>query len=333
VTDTEAAVRNAYWDLVFAVQNVEAAQTSLDLASKLVQDNRSRVEIGTMAPIDVVQAQAEEATRRQALVTAQADLRTSELALKRLVVSGTDDELWSATIDPVDRPAAVEEAIDLEAAVRNALANRTDVLVARRSLEQNDIAIRNLRNQSLPALDLVANYNLLGRGGTDIRREGIGGAPIEIIPGGYGDALRTLGQFDAPTWSFQLNLSYPIGQSAADANVARARVQVQQTQAQIKQAELQVATDVTTAAVNVRNTLEAVQAATAARELSERRLEAAQSKFDVGMATNFEVVQAQRDLADARTTELRQILNYRKAIVEFERSQLTGQARAVTSIR
>jgi outer membrane protein TolC len=130
-----------------------------------------------------------------------------------------------------------------------------------------------------------------------------------------------------------VNLSYPIGQSTADTNVARARVLLQQTQAQIKQIELQVATDVTTAAVNVRNALESVQAATAARELSERRLEAAQSKFDVGMATNFEVVQAQRDLADARTSELRNLLNYRKSIVEFQRSQLTGTSRAVTSIR
>lgn len=333
VTNTEASVRNAYWDLVFAVENVEAARRSLDLATKLVQDNRARVEIGTMAPIDIVQAQAEEATRRQALVTAEATRRTNELALKRLIVGGTDDDLWRATIDPVDRPSPVAEPIDLEAAVRTALTNRTDVDIARRNLEQNNIATKNLRNQTLPGLDLVTNYSLQGRGGTDIRRQGIGGPIIETIPGGYADALRTISKFDAPTWSFQLNLNYPIGQSAAEANVARARIQTQQTQAQIKQAELQVATDVTTAAVNVRNTLEAVQAAATARELSEKRLEAAQSKFEVGMATNFEVVQAQRDLGDSRTTELRNLLNYRKALVDFQRSQLTGTSRAVTSIR
>ncbi len=85
--------------------------------------------------------------------------------------------------------------------------------------------------------------------------------------------------------------------------------------------------------MTVQNSLEAVQASAVARELSEQRLAAAQSKFEVGMATNFEVVQAQRDLADARTTELRNILNYRKALVDFERSQLAGTSRAVTAIR
>ena len=333
LTTTEAAVRNAYWDLVFAVENVEAARRSLELASKLVQDNRARVEIGTMAPIDVVQAQAEEANRRQALVTAEAARRTNELALKRLIVAGTDDDLWAATLEPGDRPSPIAEPIDLEAAVRNALANRADVAIAKRALEQNEIAMKNLHNQTLPDLNLIANYNLQGRGGPQYIRQGIGGSITDTIPGGYVDALRSMGTFTAPTWSFRLNFNYPIGQSQSEAAYARARVQVSQTQAQIRQAELLVATEVTNAALTVRNTLESVQASAVARELAERRLEAAQSKFEVGMATNFEVVQAQRDLADARTTELRNSLNYRKALVDFERSQLAGTSRSITAIR
>ncbi len=335
LTITEAQVRNAYWDLVFGIDNVAAARRNLELSSKLVSDNRAKVEIGTMAPIDVVQAQAEEATRRQALVTAEATRRTNELALKRLIVGGTDDDLWNATIDPTDRPATTPEPIDLEGAVRNALANRVDLAVNKANLDQNEVSVKNLRNATLPALDLIGQYNLQGRGGTLIQREpgNIGGGIIGTIPGGYFDALRSLGGWNAPTWSMRLNLSYPIGQSSADAAYARARVQVTQTQAQIKQAELLIATEVTNAALNVTNNLEAVQASAVARELSEQRLQAAQSKFEVGMATNFEVVQAQRDLADARTTELRNNLNYRKAIVDFQRSQLAGTSRTVTSIR
>ena len=335
LTITEAAVRSAYWDLVFGIDNVEAARRNLDLSSKLVQDNRAKVEIGTMAPIDVVQAQAEEASRRQALVVAEATRRTNELALKRLIVGGTDDDLWNATISPTDRPETAPEAIDLEAAVRNALANRVDIAVAKRNLEQNEIGLKNLRNSTLPELNLIGLYNLQGRGGTLIERQpgNIGGGIIGTIPGGYFDALRSLGTWTAPTWSVRLNLTYPIGQSSADASYARARVQVTQTQAQLKQAELIIATEVTNAALNVRNTLESVQASAVARELSEQRLQAAQSKFEVGMATNFEVVQAQRDLADARSIELRNILFYRKAIVDFQRSQLAGTSRTVTAIR
>ena len=335
LTVTEAQVRNAYWDLVFAIENVEATKRSLDLSSKLVADNKQRVEIGTMAPIDVVQAQAEEATRRQAVVTAEATRRTSELALKRLIVGGTDDDLWNATIEPTDRPSPVAEMIDLEAAVRTALGNRVDIAVAKRSLEQNEIAMQNLRNSTLPDLNLIGRYNLQGRGGTELQRQPgvLGGAILNTFPGGYMDALRNIGQFTAPTWTVTMQFNYPIGQSQAEAAYARARVQVTQTQAQVKQAELIIATEVTNAALTVRNSLEAVQASAVARELSEKRLEAAQSKFEVGMATNFEVVQAQRDLADARTTELRNILNYRKAVVDFQRSQLAGTSRTITSIR
>ena len=316
---TVAAVRNAYWELVFSYQAVEAAQGSLDLASKLVQDNRSRVEIGTMAPIDIVQAQAEEADRRQQLVTAQATLRTNELALKRLIVGGTDDELWKATINPVDRPSPQPEPIDLEGAVTNALANRTDLIINRKDIESANITIRSLQNSTLPQLNLITTYQLDGRGGTSIPRD----PSIPIVRGGYVDALRNIANWDAPTWNVQLQFSYPIGQSADEANLARQRILLQQTQAQIKTTELQIATDVTSAALDVRNAFEALQASQVSRELSEQRLEAAQSKFEVGMATNFEVVQAQRDLNDARNSELRQLLNYRRALVNFERVQIS----------
>jgi outer membrane protein len=323
IASTLAQVRNAYWELVYAYQAVDAAQGSLELASKLVQDNRSRVEIGTMAPIDVVQAQAEEATRRQQLVSAQATLRNNELALKRLIVSGTDDELWRATIKPVDRPLVAAESVDLEGALRNALGRRTDLEVARRNIDTANVNIRTLENQTKPQLDLQGTYQLAGRGGVFNRRSILDPTVTETFPGGYLDALRNIGQLEAPTWSLQMNFSYPIGTSAAEANVARSKLQLQQSQAQIKTVELQIATEVTSAALAVRNSLEGMQAAGVARELSQRRLEAAQSKFEVGMSTNYEVVQAQRDLIDARNRELREQLNYQRALVDFQRVQVS----------
>jgi outer membrane protein TolC len=323
IAGTLASVRNAYWDLVYAVQAVEAARLALDLANKLVQDNRTRVEIGTMAPIDIVQAEAEAASRQQAVVTAEATHRNAELALKRLIVGGTDDEMWRVSINPVDRPSVVAEPIDLEQAVRNALENRTDLESARKNLESSEISLRSLRNQTLPDLSLQARYTLDGRGGTSIERDRVTNAILGQTPGGYFDALRAIGGFDAPTWNVSLNFSYPIGTSAQEANLARDQLRLQQSQAQLKASELGVATEVTSAALAVRNAFESVQAATKARELSEQRLAAVQSKFEVGMATNYEVVQAQRDLFDARNSELRNQLNYRKALVDFQRVQVS----------
>jgi len=327
VTNTVSNVRNAYWDFVFATQAVEVAQQSLDLASKLVQDNQTRVEVGTMAPIDVVQAQAEEATRRQALVTAESNRRTSELALKRLIVSGTSDPNWASTLDPVDRPEFTFEPVDVEGAIRKALEGRTDLEIARRNLDNNALTMTYLRNQTLPDLELEVNYGVQGVGGPyQVRsNSGVLGSQVtEIIPGGVSDALRSLFGNDNPRWTVALNLSYPLGDSVQDASVARARIQMSQVEAQLRQIELQIATDVTNASIQLRNAAEAVQAAQAAQQLSQRRLEAEQSKFEVGMSTNYFVVQAQRDLNDARNSELRAVLNHRKALVEFERLQQTA---------
>jgi outer membrane protein TolC len=332
VNNTLANVRNAYWDFLFAVRAVGVAHSSLELAEKLITDNKARVEIGTMAPIDVVQSEAEAATRRQTLATAEATLLTAELALKRMIVSGTNDPLWSARLNPVDRPTFSPEPIDLQGAIAKAIADRTDIAQAKKTLESNDVTLRNLVDATLPALDLTASYGLTGVGGTVFERGGLGGVVTRTIPGGYQDALRTLTNLDAPTWNLQLNLSYPLGTSAADAGVARAKLQIQQTQAQLRALELQVATEVTTTALNVQSNAKRVDAATAARELAQKRLEAENSKFEVGMSTNFQVVQAQRDLADAQITELRAVLDYQKSRVDFERVQRTALSRAGISV-
>jgi len=320
---TVANVRNAYWELVFSMQAVDVAKGSLDLAEKLVQDNKARVEVGTMAPLDVVQSDAEAATRRQAVAQAEAARGTAEIALKRLIVNGTDDPVWRATITPVDRPEFRSEPLDVETAVRKALVSRTDLEQARKTLDSNDITMKFLKNQTMPALDAVANYGASGLGGTQFVRNGtgLGSQIISTIPGGYGNAWRTLTGRDYPTWNFAVNFSYPLGGSQADAVYARSRIQRNQTAAQLKALELQVATDVTNAALIVESSLKSYEAATVARSLAETRLSAEQSRFEVGLSTNFFVVQAQRDLATAQNSELRALLNYRKAIVDYGRVQ------------
>src|SRR5687767_7627825 len=338
IVRTLANVRNAYWDLIYSIEAADVAERSLALASKLVEDNRSRVEIGTMAPLDVVQAQAEEAIRRQAVTQTAAARRTAELVLKRLIVDGTDDPFWTATLNPVDRPTYATEPLDVAAAVRGALQNRTDLQESQRQLASNDVSLRNLSDQQLPALDLTVGYGLAGVGGPQFIRQGsgLGSTIINTIPSGFGDALGILADRTAPTWNMGVNLTYPIGTSPAQANLARARLQQRQTIAQGRQLELQIATEVTNAALLVESNRERLQAAVAARELAEKRLEAEQSRFDVGLSTNFFVVQAQRDLRDAQNVELRALLDYRRAQVDFERVQeipAGGGGGGITSIQ
>jgi outer membrane protein len=324
ITNTLSNVRNAYWDYVFAVQSVDVAQQSLDLANKLVQDNQTRVEVGTMAPIDVITAQSQAATAKQNLVGTVTTKRTAELTLKRLIVSGTNDPNWNATLDPVDRPDFQPETFDLQAAVRRALDERTDIAIAKKTVEENDVTLKFLGDQMKPQVDLQASYGLQGLGGTQLERSAaLGGQITQSIPGGLGDTFNSLFRNAYPTWSAQLVMSYPLGLSSQQANVARARVQLGQVQAQLQQAELQVATDVTNAVVTAQSNAERVQAAQVARELAQKTMEAEQSKFEVGMSTNYNVILTQRDLATAQINELQAIANYRKSLVEVERLQQT----------
>ncbi len=323
ITQTLANVRNAYWDLVFAQSAVEVAQHATELADKLVQDNQARVEVGTLAPLDIVQAQAESATRRQNLAAAEATAQTAELTLKRFMVSGTDDPLWRQTIRPVDLPSLGPAPSDIDGAIRKALTERTDVISAKKNLDSNDVSLRYFKNQSMPAVDLNASYGAQGLGGTAIVRTGpLGNQTVaEIIPGGYGDALSLLRARDYPTWNLNLTMSYPIGGNQADAQHARVRLQRTQALTRLRALEVQIAAEVANAALTVQSNLKRVEAATAARGLALKRLEAEQSRFEVGMTTNFFVVQAQRDLRDAQNTELRALADYRKSLVNFERAQ------------
>ena len=329
VVNTEASTRIAYWNLVYAVQNVEIQKNAVGLAEQFVKDNQAKVEVGTLAPLDVIQAQSNLASARQRLVAAQQTREQNELTLKRLIVGSTQDPLWTATVNPVDRPEPPAQAapIDLKAAIANALDKRTDLVTARETLRQSDITLKYNKNQILPQADLSASYSSNGTGGNLYKRqEGLTGTPVLLAEGGYLDALSIMRKLSNPTWSFTLNFSYPIGISSADASYARAKVQYQQSLTQLKSAELRVATDVTQAALNVQSNAQQVETARAARELAQKQLEAEQSKFEVGMQTNFFVVQAQQNLAAAQVSELQALLNYRISLVTFQQVQQTGSA-------
>lgn len=324
-----ASVRHAYWELVGATEAIATTRQSLELAVRLVEDNQARVAIGTMAPLEVVQAEAEVANRRQTLVHAESARQSAELALKRLIVSGANDPHWRATVEPVDRPDFVTETIDIEAAVRRALSERTDVALAQKDVATTAVTLEFLSEQTKPQADLVAYYGLNGLGGTQVIRSGTGiagqgGEVLGRVPGGYWNSLSSLWSGNFPQWTLAVNMSYPLGASAQRAEVAKAKVQLSQLRAQLSQIELQIAADVTNAGLQVRNSAEAVRVAIAALELARRKLEAEQDKFDLGTSTNYLLIQAQRDLADAATARLRAVLQHRKALVEFERLQQTA---------
>jgi outer membrane protein len=340
ITDTVTAVRNAYWDLVLAVESIDVAKASVDLAGHLVEENRQRVQAGRMTGLDLVTATAQEAADRHALVLAEGSRRTTELALKKLLVTGPDDPLWRDVIDPTDRPDDRATIFNLETAVQRALRERTDLAEAAQQAAANDATLQYLRDQTRPQVDVVATYAQAGLGGAQLLRaggtaQGLAALTAPVVgstSGAYGSALSSLASRNYPTWGVALNVSYPIGFSAAKAEAARAQIQAAQVAAQTRQLEIQVVNDVTNAAIQVRNAFDEIGTAKQARDLADQKLDAELKKFTVGLSTNYFVVQAQRDLADARNAVLHAQITYQQALVTLDRAQQTAAQRTGVTV-
>ena len=166
ITLTSYAVRFAYYDLVGAIEGLKVAQLSLDLARQSLKDNETRVEVGTMAPIDIIEAQAEVASNEEAVIQAEARISTVQDRLRALVLNPTQADFWTVRLEPGDAPTVTPVNIDIETAVQNALANRTDIARQRKLNDNVEVNLRFNQNQRMPALDMVASYNLIGLAGT-----------------------------------------------------------------------------------------------------------------------------------------------------------------------
>jgi len=326
ITATSRSVRNAYWDLSFAIASLEVQRQSLELAQESLRNNRSRVEIGTMAPIDIVEAEAEVALREEAVILAEAAIERAEDVLRALIYDPDMPNFWNTRIEPADAPTFQPMPVDVDAAVRTALDRRTDLRSTRKTIEANDVSIRYFRNQTMPDVNAQLDYGLSGLGGTQFQRgEGPFGPGTGDVIGrtqrNYSSVLSDLFANRYPTWTLSLNVGYPIGTSTAEAGLARARLQDRQAQTQLRNQQLLVSTQVRDVGRQVLTNQKRVEATRASRQLAERRLEAEEKKFQAGMSTSFFVFQAQRDLSQARSNELRAVTDYNRSLVDFETVQ------------
>ncbi|MCC7241400.1 MAG: TolC family protein [Acidobacteria bacterium] len=325
---TARNVKNAYYDLMFAIGNLEVQRQSLELAERSLKDNRARVEIGTMAPIDIVEAEAEVAQREESVIVAEAAISRAEDRLRTLVFSPSAPDFWQLRIEPTDTVQFRPIAVDAGSAVDNALRQRTDLTTSRKQLESNDVNIRYFKNQALPDMSASVTYFSQAIGGTSfIRGAGFPGPVIGQTQKSYASTLKTMFAGDFPTWTFSMQVSYPIGYSNPEASLARARLQDQQSRKQLQSQELQVASQIRDYARQVQTNAKRVEATGASRTLAERRLEAEEKKFQAGMTTSFLVFQAQRDLNQARNNALQALLDYNKSVVDYQAAQeapLTG---------
>ena len=323
IVQTVAAVKQAYWTLKATRANVGVQQRSLELARELARENKVRVDAGHIPPLDLVQAEAEVAQRRENLIRAATMADDAEDALRRLIVSATDTAFWSVRIEPVEQLSVIGALPDVDAAVAKALDQRYDISRAGRDLDNTQATIEFLDNQRLPDVRLETSYRGNGLAGTQfLRGGGFPGSIIGTRNRGFGDALGQVFSDDYPTWSLGVTVSYPLGHSYEAANLARVQVERRQAAQRIASLRIEAAETVRRAGRQIRSSAERVEAARAGAALAQERLDSEQKRFDVGLSTTFLVTQAQRDLLEAQVNLLQTSLDFESALVNFETVQL-----------
>src|ERR1700682_5295209 len=338
VTDSVDQIENIYWDLVFAYENVRVQNESLTFAQKTLSDTKKQVEIGTLAPIEVVRAQSTVATDQRALTLAQTNLQLQQLLMKNaLSRTLVDPRLADAEVIPTStmQLPATAAVVPTQALVNDALSHRAELAEARINLTNTEISNKAVRSSLLPTLDLYAYYGGSGLGGNVALppctpTSGAFAACFNSAnaappfrnggPVGYSNALGQLVDSSAPDKGVGLSLSIPLRNRVAQATQIRSELEYRQSQMRLQQLENQVRIEVRQAQFSVQQNRASVASAQAAVDLGRQSLDAEQKKYALGASTTTLVLQNQSALAQAESTLVSAMAAYEKAQVELDRA-------------
>lgn len=316
-------VESAYWTLAYAIDNLEVRRQSLQLARDLLEKNRRSVEVGQLAPIEILSAQAEVATREADILQAEAQVKNAEDEMKALLNLTQDEDKAASSIVPKDRPVIPDRKITLDEALATALANRPDLRATRIGLKNQELNLKYARNQLLPGLDLTASYWSPGVSGTRIvylDDNPLTGVILQTIPGGSSASLKDAFNFRYNNWSVGLTLSLPLSNLLSRAAYTQARLNMDRALLDLRNQEQEIWLEIKTAVRAAETNSKRVQAYKVARELAEQKLAGEEEKLKVGLSTNYMVLQYQRDLATARSTELKAIVDYNVSLADLDRA-------------
>jgi outer membrane protein TolC len=314
-------VEQAYWNLIFAIEDLKVKQQSLKLAKDLLEKNRLQVKVGTLPPMDVLASEAEVASREGDVIVAESAVKNAEDNLKRLL--NFEQMEWDKEIFPVSKPEFETREFKIDELIKIALSNRAELKQAELELANKELQISYTKNQLLPSIDLVGTFYSTGVSG-DIpiydSADPFNRRIIGKIKGSTVDSLDEAFKNRYKNYAVGLTISYPLFNSAEKANYARAQLEAEQTSLQLKSLQQQIIVEVRTAVREVETAAKRVEAAKVARELAEKKLQAEEKKLAVGLSTNYQVLQFQRDLVTAQTSELRALIDYKLALSKLEKA-------------
>jgi outer membrane protein len=324
VIDTVAGIARLYTDLVSLNEDVKVKREALRLAQRLYDDNKHKVEQGEQAPIEVTRAQAQVASNQQALISAEGLVQQQELIVKTAITRGglANPAIRAARIVATDSVTVPEAELvrPVDDLIADALRDRPDLAQAGIQVENSQINLKGSLNALRPEVDVVGTAQNGGLSG-DINAAGAALTPgAALYPGGYGTAIGQIFKNNFPTYSVGLQLTLPLRNRVAQADAVRDELQVRQTQVRRQQFEDQVRLEVADAYVAMQQARAAYQAAIQSRLLQQQSVKVEQETFDVGLATNYLVIQYQTYLAQAQSTEVAAKAAYAKAMIALDRA-------------
>ncbi len=314
-------VERAYWQLVFAERDLAVKESSLQLAREQLGRTEVQVEVGLIAPVQTTQAEVQVAARETELIVARNGLEDARDVLRVLLRAEALPNGWDTALEPTDEPRIEAAPVDLQAAIAAAMEKRPEIDQGQAVIEARGVEVRANQSALLPRVDLLAQVSVNGIGGDrQVRQGAFPGQIVDVIPGGYGDAIDQLFSFDFTSWRLGVNVTVPIGNSTAKGNYAQATINQDRARVVLERTKQRVILEVRQAARGVTAAAEAARSAAKTRQLAERQLEIETDRFEVGMSTNFEVLRFQDDLAVVRSGELRAVIEHRLAVAELERA-------------
>jgi outer membrane protein TolC len=313
VQATVNSTEQAYWDLAYAYDNLKVKLEAKAIAVELNRITKIKIDVGSLAPIDVVQTEVNIATADQDIINAEGTIGVAQDQLKRLL--NFDPVLWNAApIIPTDSVRVEEQKFDLEKGMKEALEKRPEVIAQQYNVASNQLRFAYYKNQVLPSLNLQASYGNNGLDGLTTLPDGT------VVNGGFGGAVDQVFARDFKNWKVGLVFSYPILNRNAKGLEGVAKYDLETARANLTVLEQNIIVDVRNAHRAIDTAEKQIVAAGKGRELAERNLDAARKKYENGMTTGFEVSQLQTNLSDARSRELNALVIYRKAVAAYHNS-------------
>jgi outer membrane protein TolC len=306
-------VQQAYWNLHVAIENEKIAREALALAEKQMSDNLRQLEVGTLAPINVLEAATVVESRRTQVYNNINEVARTETELKKLTVGGPGSDLWKASIITTELFEVNQYTLPLDEAIKLAMENRFEIKRYNLQKEMNQISIDFYRNQAKPQIDLVASYSLEGVGGTARN------AVFPSFVGGYGTSLRNLFSNDFRTWGVGINISLPLRNQVAKANLARAREEEKQTELLIRQQLQNIEAEVRIAMQAVETAKLRIESTRQQRIYAKQQLDGENMKFQAGLSSVFLVLTRQNELSNAQFAENSAKADYAREIATLEK--------------